>query len=105
MATLRRTNGELEFWGSVCSDDDLAVAARAAAACGTYRRDDEDEDPLGGALSCFGCRYRRWTPDGFTCMKGLLAQAAWVPSDAEAPASEAVPEDGQSARPVASQSR
>jgi hypothetical protein len=85
MAIVRRRDGELEFRGSVHSDDDLAAAARAASACGTYRRDDEDEDPLGGARSCFGCRYRRWIPDGFTCMKGLLAQAARVPSGAEAP--------------------
>ena len=75
MAVLKRTDGELEFRGSVDSDDDLAAAARAAAACGTYRRDDEDEDPLDGALSCFGCRYRRWVPGGFTCMKDLLAPA------------------------------
>jgi len=85
VAVLKRTDVELQFRGSVDSDDDLALAARAASACGTYRRDDEDEDPLGGALSCFGCRYRRWIPDGFTCMKGLLAQAARVPSAAEAP--------------------
>jgi hypothetical protein len=74
VAVLRRTGGDLEFRGSVDSDDDLAAAAWAASMCGTYRRDDEDEDPLGGALSCFGCRYRRWIPDGFTCMKGLLAR-------------------------------
>lgn len=85
MAVLKRTDGEPEFRGSVASDDDLAAAARVASVCGTYRRDDEDEDPLGGALSCFGCRYRRWIPDGFTCMKGLLAHAARVPSGEEAP--------------------
>ena len=72
MAVLKRTDGELEFRGSVDSDDDLAAAAKAASVCGTYRRDDEEEDPLDGALSCFGCRYRRWVPDGFTCMKDLL---------------------------------
>ena len=41
---------------------------------GSYRRDDEDEDPLDGAVNCFGCRFRRWAPDGFTCLKGLLAE-------------------------------
>jgi hypothetical protein len=44
-----------------------------AAVCGAYRGDDEDEDPLYGAVNCFGCRFRRWAPDGFTCMKNLLA--------------------------------
>lgn len=75
VAVLERADGDLEFRGSVDSDDDLAAAARAAAACGAYRRDDEDEDPLSGALSCFGCRYRRWVPGGFTCMKDRLAPA------------------------------
>jgi hypothetical protein len=75
VAVLTRTDGEPEFRGSVDSDDDLAAAARTASACGTYRRDDEDEDPLDGSPSCFGCRYRRWVPDGFTCMKGLLTPA------------------------------
>jgi hypothetical protein len=75
MAVLRRTDGQLEFRGSLDSNDDLATVARAAAACGAYRRDDEDEDPLSGALSCFGCRYRRWVPGGFTCMKDRLAPA------------------------------
>jgi hypothetical protein len=75
MTVSQRTDGELEFRGSLDSDDDLAAAAKAAAGCGAYRRDDEDEDPLDGALSCFGCRYRRWVPGGFTCMKGRLAAA------------------------------
>jgi hypothetical protein len=73
VAVRQRTDGELEFRGSLDSDDDLDAAAKAASACGTYRRDDEDEDPLDGALSCFGCRYRRWIPYGFTCTRGLLA--------------------------------
>jgi len=85
VAALTRTDGEPAFRGSVDSDDDLAAAARAAASCGTYRRDDEDEDPLDGALSCFGCRYRRWVPDGFTCMKGLLGRATRAPFGAEVP--------------------
>ena len=55
------------------SDGDVEHAAALAAACGSYRRDDEDEDPLDGAVNCFGCRFRRWVPDGFTCLKGLLA--------------------------------
>jgi hypothetical protein len=74
VAVRQRTDGELEFRGSPDSDADLDAAARAASACGNYRRDDEDEDPLDGELSCFGCRYRRWIPDGFTCTKGLLAR-------------------------------
>jgi hypothetical protein len=60
------------FVGSVDLDEDVDAAARLAERCGAYRRDDEDEDPLDGAVNCFGCRYRRWLPDGFSCMQGLL---------------------------------
>jgi hypothetical protein len=75
MRRLIRAEGGVTFRGSVDGDDDLAVAAGLASQCGAYRRDDEDEDPVSGALSCFGCRYRRWVPDGFTCMKDLLEPA------------------------------
>lgn len=61
------------FVGSLDADADVVRAAALAAACGSYRRDDEDEDPLEGAVNCFGCRFRRWAVDGFTCLKGLLA--------------------------------
>jgi hypothetical protein len=73
LAHLKHTGSAVVFQGSLGADEDLAEAARIAAACTAYRRDDEDEDPLEGALSCFGCRYRRWVPGGFTCVLGLLA--------------------------------
>ena len=73
LAFLERTALGVIFRGTVGADEDLAEAARIAAACDEYRRDDEDEDLLEGALSCFGCRYRRWVPGGFTCVKDLLA--------------------------------
>ena len=50
------------------------ACGESGPACGSYRRDDEDEDPLDGAVNCFGCRFRRWAQDGFTCLKGLLAE-------------------------------
>jgi hypothetical protein len=83
VACVQITEAGVVFRGTVGADDDLVEAARIASACAAYRRDDEDEDPLGGALSCFGCRYRRWVPDGFTCLRGLLAP--------ESPAGEAYP--------------
>jgi hypothetical protein len=72
LAHLEHTESGVAFRGSLGRDDDLAEAARLAAACASYRRDDEDEDPVDGAVSCFGCRYRRWVQGGFTCMKELL---------------------------------
>ncbi len=73
MARLEQGRGNVRFIGSLDADGDVVDAARLAAACGSHRRDDEDEDPLDGAVNCFGCRFRRWEPDGFTCLKGLLA--------------------------------
>jgi hypothetical protein len=72
VAWLEQTLTGVAFRGSVDADEDVAVAARVASACASYRRDDEDEDLVGGAANCFGCRYRRWVPDGFSCMKDLL---------------------------------
>lgn len=72
MATLHQAHGGARFVGSVDSDRDVEQAALIAAACAAYRADDDDEDPLGGAVNCFGCRFRRWAADGFACMKGLL---------------------------------
>jgi hypothetical protein len=65
----------VRFVGEVEFDRDVEDAALIAAACAAYRRDDEDEDPLEGAVNCFGCRYRRWAPDGFTCVKDLLPRS------------------------------
>jgi len=73
VAAIEVVGSNVVFRGAVDLDDDLLEAARIAAVCPAYRRDDEDEDPVDGARSCFGCRYRRWVPDGFTCMAGRLA--------------------------------
>jgi hypothetical protein len=74
VARLEESRGCVLFVGSLDSDADVADAARLAAACGSYSRDDEDEDPLDGAVNCFSCRFRRWAQDGFTCLKGLLVE-------------------------------
>ena len=103
MAVLKRTDGELEFRGSLDSDDDLAASATAAAACGAYRRDDEDEDPLErGAellrlpLPALGAR-RVHVHEGPARAGHLTVLRPAGRAAAGSPA--------QSARPVASQSR
>jgi hypothetical protein len=60
------------FKGSLERPEDVAAAAAQAAGCAVYRPDDEDEDYLDGARTCFGCRYRRWVVGGFSCLRGLL---------------------------------
>jgi hypothetical protein len=73
MTPLEETGVGIRFRGSVESDRDVARAAGLARACGSYRPDDDDEDPFAGAANCFGCRYRRWARDGFSCMKDRMA--------------------------------
>jgi hypothetical protein len=45
-------------------------AARIAALCATFSPDDEDEQVADDLLSCYNCRYRRWTAVSFSCCKG-----------------------------------
>lgn len=72
MASLEQAETGVRFTGSVGSDRDVEDAALFASSCVSFRLDDDDEDPTGGAVNCFGCRFRRWVPGGFTCMKELL---------------------------------
>lgn len=45
-------------------------AARIAALCTTFHPDEEDEQVADDLLSCYNCRYRRWTAVSFSCCKG-----------------------------------
>jgi hypothetical protein len=45
------------------------LAGQAARQCPSFIPDDDDERVSDEALSCYNCRYRRWTPDSFECMK------------------------------------
>ena len=72
MASLEQAETGVRFAGSVGSDRDVEDAALLASTCLSYRQDDDDEDLTGGAVNCFGCRFRRWVSGGFTCMKELL---------------------------------
>ncbi len=49
--------------------EDFAQAAETAAGCAAFRADCEEECVADEAVSCYNCRYRRWTRDGFVCMK------------------------------------
>ena len=44
-------------------------AEQAALACGRFSRDDEEECFALEDISCYNCRYRRWTSDSFECMR------------------------------------
>jgi hypothetical protein len=61
------------FAGDVDDGESLAAAARIARACEAFSLDDDDECYVEGSEpTCFNCRARRWTRDGFSCAKGLL---------------------------------
>lgn len=50
------------------------LAARAAAnLCQGFSADVEEECCDDEALSCYNCRYRRWTADSFACMAERIA--------------------------------
>lgn len=60
------TKGEKEFGGGKTA---WKEAASTAAACEHFKEDDEDECVAEEQVSCYNCRYRRWTQEGFICMK------------------------------------
>lgn len=43
-------------------------AALAASQCSFFKPDAEEEQTAEDEVSCYNCRYRRWTKDGFECM-------------------------------------
>jgi len=40
----------------------------AASSCINFKEDDEDEQVDTVLVSCYNCRYRRWTNKSFQCM-------------------------------------
>jgi hypothetical protein len=58
--------GEQEFTGG---KNDWAGAAKIAATCPEFRSDVEEEIVADEPLSCYNCRYRRWSAESFTCRK------------------------------------
>lgn len=57
-------SGEKEFTGG---SEDWSGAALAAAQCHFFRPDAEEEIVADEVISCYNCRYRRWTALSFTC--------------------------------------
>ncbi len=64
--------GEMEFAGG---KDDFAGAAQVAAACLNFLSDVEEELVADEAVSCYNCRYRRWSAASFTCRKHAAGTA------------------------------
>jgi hypothetical protein len=45
-------------------------AAEIASECTHFAPDCEEEWATDEKISCYNCRYRRWTAKSFTCCKG-----------------------------------
>ena len=56
--------GELEFAGGRESWD---RAVSCASGCQLFREDVDEECVADEVVSCYNCRYRRWTSVSFTC--------------------------------------
>lgn len=50
--------------------DDAENAVKAAQKCDYYKKDYDEECFEDEDLTCYNCRYRRWTNNSFQCMKG-----------------------------------
>ncbi len=57
-------NGMREFLGG---KEDWSGAARSASHCTSFHSDVEEEQVADETISCYNCRYRRWTAASFTC--------------------------------------
>jgi hypothetical protein len=49
--------------------DDCAGAAKVAGNCSIFLSDVEEELVVDEPVSCYNCRYRRWTAESFACLK------------------------------------
>lgn len=56
--------GEKEFRGG---KQDWTEAAIAAGKCLGFQADVEEEMAADETISCYNCRYRRWTRSSFVC--------------------------------------
>ncbi|WP_239027603.1 hypothetical protein [Geomonas diazotrophica] len=45
------------------------LAAEQAGACALFVADVEEEQVVEEELSCYNCRYRRWSVESFTCLR------------------------------------
>ncbi len=49
--------------------ESYSIARIQAQQCTDFSPDDENEAVCEDKTTCYNCRYRRWTPDSFECVK------------------------------------
>ena len=62
------SKGEKEFSRG---KKDWKAAVSAAEKCGFFKSDVEEELVADEPISCYNCRYRKWTVSSFICAKRL----------------------------------
>ena len=67
MTAFTYENGKKRFLHGTQAE---ALAAAEAERCAAFVRDCEEECFSAAERSCYNCRWRRWLPEGFQCMKG-----------------------------------
>lgn len=60
---------DISEWGLESWD----LAAHFASGCPLFHLDVEEEWVADEAISCYNCRYRRWTPTSITCLAKVSA--------------------------------
>ncbi len=66
---VKETGGSKFFLGDDSVQEDMDATVVLATACPLYKDDEEEEIYLEGTLTCYNCRYRRWSRTGFSCFK------------------------------------
>lgn len=66
--------GVKNFCGTGNTSQDAHTAGILARKCACFAVDVDDELYSENEVSCFNCRYRRWTRVGFSCYKGFPAK-------------------------------
>jgi len=58
--------GEKEFLGGM---ENWNTAELSASMCGSFKPDVEEELVADHLVSCYNCKYRRWTVKSFQCVR------------------------------------
>ena len=63
----KEIESEIRFVGELSDKASVQATVDLALECTTYIEDDEDEQVINEAITCWNCRYRIWRTKGFTC--------------------------------------
>ncbi len=66
-----RVGQDMVFQGRDDIPEDFGATVTFAGACTSFTIDVEDEVCFEEDQTCYNCRYRSWTYDGFSCLKGF----------------------------------